>query len=55
VYGLILISVSVYLPSLNKALGTVPLLPQHWFWVILIALAATAWVEIVKYFSKKKI
>ncbi|MFA5187933.1 MAG: HAD-IC family P-type ATPase [Patescibacteria group bacterium] len=54
-YGLILIFASVYLPSLNKALGTVPLAVQHWFWVILIALAATAWVEIVKYFSKKKI
>jgi len=55
VYGLILIFASVYLPGLNKALGTVPLALEHWFWVILIALAATAWVEIVKYFSKKKI
>jgi Ca2+-transporting ATPase len=55
IYGLVLVFASIYLPSLNKALGTIPLLPQHWFWVVLIGLAATAWVEIVKYFSKKKI
>ena len=55
VYGLILVFASVYLPSLNKALGTLPLAAKHWFWVILIGLAATAWVEVVKYFSKKKL
>jgi len=54
-YGLILVFASVYLPSLNKALGTMPLAAKHWFWVILIGLAATAWVEVVKYFSKKKL
>jgi len=55
VYGLILIFASVYLPSLNKALGTVPLAIEHWFWVVLIGLVATAWVEIVKFFSHEKL
>jgi Ca2+-transporting ATPase len=55
VYGVILVLAAVYLPSLNTALGTKPLQLNHWFWVILVGLAATAWVEIVKYVSKRKI
>jgi hypothetical protein len=55
VYGLILVFASVYLPVLNKALGTMPLALGHWFWVVLIAFVAMAWVEIVKHFSKEKL
>ncbi|MBN1325473.1 HAD-IC family P-type ATPase [Candidatus Falkowbacteria bacterium] len=54
-YGIILIIASVYLPILNKVLETVPLKLEHWFWVITIGLTATAWVEIVKYFSHKRL
>jgi Ca2+-transporting ATPase len=55
IYGFILIFASVYLPSLNRALGTKPLNFTHWIWAIFIGLAATIWVEVVKYFSQKKI
>ncbi len=54
-YGLILVFASVYLPILNKALGTKPLQSSHWIWVIAIGLAATIWVEVVKYFSHKNL
>ena len=54
-YGIILALAAVYVPILNVALGTKPLQLRDWFWVILVGLAATAWVEIVKFVSKKKI
>ncbi len=54
-YGIVLIIAAVYVPVLNKALGTKPLALGHWFWVIMIALVATSWVEIVKHFSKEKL
>jgi len=54
-YGVILVFVAVYLPILNKALGTVPLQAKHWFWVFLVGFIATACVELTKYFSHKKL
>lgn len=55
VYGIILALAAVYVPALNIALGTKPLSLTHWFWVIMVGVAATVWVEIVKFVSKRKI
>jgi Ca2+-transporting ATPase len=55
VYGIILALAAVYVPILNTALGTKPLALQDWFWVIMVGLAATVWVEVVKFVSKRKI
>ncbi|MCX6743930.1 MAG: HAD-IC family P-type ATPase [Candidatus Parcubacteria bacterium] len=54
-YGIILALAAVYVPALNVALGTKPLALRDWFWVIMVGVAATAWVEVVKLVSKKRI
>lgn len=54
-YGIILSVAAVYVPVLNTALGTKPLALQDWFWVIMVGVAATVWVEVVKLVSKKRI
>lgn len=53
VYGIILIIVAVYVPFLNRVLETVPLNIYQWFLALSVGVAATFWVEIVKYISRK--
>ena len=55
IFGFILIVAAVYLPVLNKALGTVPLEAKYWLWPVGISLLSVVWVETVKFFSHKKL
>lgn len=50
-YGFLLLFLAIYLPSLNKALGTIPLKPLHWLLIFGIALFITLIVELIKFFS----
>lgn len=50
VYGFVLLFSAVYVPQLNKALGTVPLKPIHWFLVFAVGLFVTLLVEVIKVF-----
>lgn len=50
-YGFVLIFAAVYLPFLNKILGTVPLGLIHWLIVLGVGLLATVIVEISKFFT----
>jgi len=47
-YGFILTFAAIYLPVLNRILGTVPLKLSHWLLVFTVALIATLWTEIIK-------
>lgn len=47
-YGFFLIFLAIYLPALNRVLGTVPLKITHWLLIFSVALVTTFWVEIVK-------
>lgn len=52
-YGLALTFSAVYLPALNRILGTQPLKAVHWLWVLTVALITTAWAELVKVIFNK--
>lgn len=54
-YGFLLIFAAIYLPGLNKILGTVPLKPLHWLIVFSIALMTTLLVEAIKFFNTLKL
>ena len=47
-YGFLLTFAAIYLPSLNRILGTMPLRPLHWLLILGIALVTTLWTETVK-------
>ncbi|OIN89396.1 hypothetical protein AUJ40_02015 [Candidatus Berkelbacteria bacterium CG1_02_42_45] len=53
VYGIILILAAVYLPYLNKILGTVPIAPAFWFLVLAVGIVVIFWVEILKSIRQK--
>lgn len=57
VYGFIILLSGIYLPILNRVLGTSPLPPKYWIPVLVGAVLSTLWVEIVKvgsnFFSRK--
>ncbi len=48
VYGFLLTFAAIYLPALNRILGTVPLKPFHWLLIFGIAVVTTLWTETVK-------
>lgn len=48
IYGFILIFAAIYLPFLNRILGTTPILAWHWLIVFGVAFGVTAMIEIVK-------
>ncbi len=48
IFGCVLMLAAIYVPSLNKILGTVPLKPFYWIFALGIALITTFLVEIVK-------
>ena len=50
-YGFSLLFLAIYLPFLNKVLGTIPLEPFHWLLIFGAALLTTSIVELVKIFS----
>jgi len=50
-YGFLLLGLAIYLPFLNKVLGTIPLKPFHWLLIFGVALFTTLIVELVKIFS----
>lgn len=54
-YGFILTFAAVYVPFLNRILGTVPLRPIHWVFVLGLGIAGIFLTEIFKFifFSKK--
>ncbi|HNW96318.1 MAG TPA: cation-transporting P-type ATPase [Candidatus Paceibacterota bacterium] len=47
-YGFVLLILAVYVPFLNKILGTVPLRFSYWIPAIFVAVITTAMIEIVK-------
>jgi len=49
-YGFLLLFLAIYLPFLNKVLGTIPLGPFHWLLIFGVALLTTLIVELVKIF-----
>ncbi len=53
-YGFLLTFAAIYLPALNRILGTRPFKPIYWLLVLSIALIATLWVELVKIIYNKK-
>jgi len=50
-YGFLLLFLAIYLPFLNKVLGTIPLGLFHWLLIFSVALLTTLIVELVKIFS----
>lgn len=52
-YGFGLTFLGIYVPYLNKVLGTVPLNLYHWIIVFGVGILATMAVEVVKFFNKK--
>jgi len=53
-YGFLLTFAAVYLPFLNKILGTTPLKPFYWLLVLGVALIATFWTEAIKFIYNQK-
>jgi Ca2+-transporting ATPase len=51
IYGFLLTFAAVYVPALNRVLGTQPLPAVDWLLVLAVAVAAILWTEVVKYFS----
>jgi len=49
-YGLILLVLAIYVPFLNRILGTVPLSLFHWIPIVFVALFTTVMIEVVKIF-----
>jgi Ca2+-transporting ATPase len=54
IFGFFLTFIAIYLPALNKVLGTEPLPPVYWLLIFGIALITTLWVELVKSIYSKK-
>ena len=52
-YGVVLILAAVYLPYLNKILGTVPVAPGFWFLVLAVGMVAIFWIELFKSIKQK--
>jgi len=53
-YGFSLTFVAIYLPVLNRILGTQPLRPFHWLVVFSVSLITTLWAELVKVIFNQK-
>ncbi|MDP2918154.1 MAG: HAD-IC family P-type ATPase, partial [bacterium] len=53
-YGFLLTFAAIYLPALNRILGTEPLRAKHWLLVFSVAFAATLWAELVKIIYNRK-
>ncbi len=53
-YGFLLTFAAIYLPVLNRILGTQPLKPFHWLLVLAVALITTLWTEVVKMVYQKR-
>jgi len=53
IYGFVLIFAAVYLPGLNRILGTKPLPAQHWLIIFGLGLSITLLIEIVKALANK--
>ena len=53
-YGLILVMGAIYIPGLNKILGTVPMKPYLWLWILGVSLITILWTEIVKLAKNNK-
>ena len=53
-FGFALTFIAIYLPALNKVLGTEPLQPVYWLLIFGIALITTLWVELVKFIYSKR-
>lgn len=53
IYGFVLTLAALYLPSLNKILGTQPLELNYWPIILGIAFIATLWAELVKFISNQ--
>lgn len=47
-YGFLLLFLAIYLPFLNKILGTIPLEPFYWLLIFAVILCITLMVELVK-------
>jgi len=54
-YGLILVMGAIYIPVLNKILGTVPMKPYLWLWILGVSLITILWTEIVKLAKNNRI
>jgi len=53
-YGFLLTFVAIYLPALNRILGTQPLKLTHWLLALGIALISALWVELIKLIYNRK-
>ncbi len=53
VYGIILTLAAVYLPYLNKILGTTPIAPVFWLLFLAVGVVAIFWIEIIKSIRQK--
>jgi Ca2+-transporting ATPase len=53
-YGFILLFAAIYLPGLNKILGTVPLKEQHWLIIFSFGLTITLFLETIKFFKPRQ-
>lgn len=53
IYGFILLFAAVYIPQLNKVLGTVPLKPIHWLLVFGVGIFVTLFTEFIKVFRRR--
>ncbi|MDO9399158.1 MAG: HAD-IC family P-type ATPase [bacterium] len=52
-YGFVLVFAALYIPFLNKILGTTPLNLFHWLIILTIAIISTLIIEIFKFFTNK--
>lgn len=50
-YGFILLFSAIYIPQLNKILGTIPLDFKHWIIVFCVGILTTSVIEVVKVFN----
>lgn len=55
IYGFALVFAAIYVPALNKLLGTVPLGLSHWLIVFGVAIVTTLLIDAKKLFNKKRI
>lgn len=53
-FGFFLTFIAIYLPALNRILGTQPLEPAYWLLVLGVSLVTVFWVEFVKFMQAKK-
>jgi Ca2+-transporting ATPase len=54
IFGLALTFIAIYIPAMNKILGTQPLQPIYWLLIFGISLVTTLWVELVKFIFSKR-